>query len=299
MKDFSLEQMRTFVLVVERGGFSAAAAYLNLTQPAVSAQIRELERRLGVRLVERLGRRVAPTAAGRELLAHARAIEDQVAAALQAVEGASQGIWGRVRIGVGATACIHVLPPLLKDLRRRFPDLEIAVGTGNTLDVLRAIEENAFDVGLVTLPAPGRIFQVTPVLDDEMVVIGPPGAGAPPAVAPPAWLAEAPLILYESRGHTRRILDERLGRENLPLRPVMELGNIEAIKELVAAGLGFGIVPRMAVAGAISRGEIAAASLAPPLFRTLAVVLRRDKPLSRGLRETVRVLESLAGPRGQ
>ncbi|MGZ2987130.1 LysR family transcriptional regulator substrate-binding protein, partial [Pseudomonas aeruginosa] len=74
---------------------------------------------------------------------------------------------GRVRLGSGATACTYLLPPLLRDLRARFPALEIVVRTGNTADILRAVEENLLDVGFVTLPVVGRMFAVTPVLAEE------------------------------------------------------------------------------------------------------------------------------------
>ncbi len=173
MRGLNLDQLHTFASVIELGGFSAAAQRLNLTQPAVSLQIRQLERRLGVRLVERVGRRATATAAGQDLLDHVRRIEAAVAGAVDAMAYHATGTVGRVRLGTGGTACIYLLPPILRDLRRRYPTLEIVVSTGNTADMLKAIEANSIDVGLVTLPAAGRMLQVTPVLDDEFVAIFP------------------------------------------------------------------------------------------------------------------------------
>jgi DNA-binding transcriptional LysR family regulator len=178
MRGLNLDHLRTFASVVELGGFSAAAQRLNLTQPAVSLQIRQLERRLGVRLVERVGRRATATAAGQDLLDHVRRIEAAVAGAVDAMAYHATGTVGRVRLGTGGTACIYLLPPILRELRQRFPTLEIVVSTGNTPDMLKAIEDNRIDVGLVTLPAPGRMFQVTPVIDDEFVAIFPACAAA-------------------------------------------------------------------------------------------------------------------------
>src|SRR5205809_5785263 len=119
MRNINLDQLETFAAVIELGSFSAAAQRLNLTQPAVSFQIRQLERRLGLRLIERVGRRALPTVAGRELLPHIGHIDDALAAAFTAIGPYAQGVAGRVRLGTGATACIYLLPPVLRDLRRR------------------------------------------------------------------------------------------------------------------------------------------------------------------------------------
>jgi DNA-binding transcriptional LysR family regulator len=292
MRRISLDHLHAFASVIELGGFSAAAARLNLTQPAVSLQIRQLEQRLGVRLVERVGRRATPTAAGLDLLGHVRRIEAAVDAAVDSMAYHASGAVGRVRLGTGGTACIYLLPPVLRDLRRRFPSLEIVVSTGNTPDVLKAIEANTIDVGLVTLPAPGPMFQVTPVLDDAFVAIFPTGE-RPPRSVTAAALAGRPVVLYEPGAHTRSIIDEWATRGGVSLKPVSELGSVEAIKELVAAGLGCGVLPRMAVPPASVRGRLIVRPLSPELHRTLAVVLRRDKPLQRGLREVVTALGAL------
>ena len=119
MRDLRLDQLRTFTEVIAHGSFSAAAERLRLTQPAVSLQVRQLEKRLGVRLIERVGKRATPTPAGAELLDHARRIDASVAAALEGMARHAGGTFGRVRIGTRATACIYLLPPVLRDLRRR------------------------------------------------------------------------------------------------------------------------------------------------------------------------------------
>jgi DNA-binding transcriptional LysR family regulator len=289
MRGLNLDQLEAFAAVVEFGSFSAAAARLNLTQPAISFQIRQLERRLGARLVERVGRRAQPTAAGRELLPHISRIGTSVASAVEAMAGHAQGVAGRVRIGTGATACIYLLPPLLSDLRRRFPLLEIVVRTGNSPDMLRALEDNALDVALVTLPAPGRMFDMEKLLDDEIVAVFPPGFASPETVSPAA-LAELPVLIYEPGGHARRVIDDWFRAAGTALKPVMELGSIEAIKQLVAAGLGCGLLPRLAIG---EGGSLAAHSLTPPLHREIGLVVRRDKVPDRGLRELMRSLGEL------
>jgi DNA-binding transcriptional LysR family regulator len=298
MRGLNLDQLASFADVIERGSFSAAAQHLNLTQPAISLQIKQLERRLGVKLVERVGRRATPTAAGSDLLAHIRRIDGAVAGALAAMAGHATTVAGRVRIGTGATACTYLLPPLLRDLRRRFPALEIVVSTGNTGDQLKALEDNAIDVGLLTLPAPGRAFQVTPVLEEDFVAVFAAGEARLPATATPAALALLPVVLEDPGATSRDIVEAWFLRAGRRLKPVMELGNVEAMKRLVSAGLGCSVLPRMAVAGDGRRDGLAVRPLAPKLSRRLAVVLRRDKPLQRGLRELVNALLAIgAKPR--
>jgi DNA-binding transcriptional LysR family regulator len=275
--------------IVELGSFSAAAERLNLTQPAVSLQIKQLEERLGVPLIERMDRRAHPTDAGRALLAHAHRVEAAVAEAVAAV-GVYAGEAGRVRLGTGATACIYLLPGILRALRAAYPRLEITVSTGNTGAVLKQLEENALDIALVTLPAPGRMFEVTPIRDDALLAIFPAEGPIPPKATPRA-LARLPLVLYEPGGNARRLIDDWFGRAGLAPRPVMELGNVEAIKEMVAAGLGCAILPALAVPAGGS-AALVARPLSPPLRRKLGVVLRRDKKPGPPLRT---VYEALIG----
>lgn len=292
MRGLSLDQLETFAHVIQLGSFSAAASRLRLSQPAVSLQVKHLERRMGVRLIERVGRRALPTAAGEELLGHARRIDATVTDALEAMARHAKGTIGRVRLGTGDTACIYFLPPILRRLRAKFPSLDIVVCTGNTPDILRSIEDNTIDIGLVTLPVPGRIFDVKPLIEDEFVVIAAADAALPAGRVTPPDLAGLPVVLYESGAHIRRLIDQWASRAGHTLKPVMELGSVEAIKELVGAGLGCSVVPGMALRGADARRLIATRPLHPRLCRKLAVVMRRDKPLQRGLREVVGALRA-------
>lgn len=287
MNDLDLAQLETFADVIELGSFSAAAARRNISQPAVSMQMRALERRLGVRLIERIGKRCHPTAAGQDLIPHVGRIRAAMTEAIEAVAPYQQGWSGRVRLGTGATACIHLLPPLLRRMRQSMPRLEITAHIGNTPDILDKLESNALDIALVTLPAPGRAFAVTPVYEDELFAIPPPEAASFSGPVTPAFLAGQPLVLYEAGGHTRRVIDRWFSDAGTMSKPIMELGSVEAIKNLVEAGLGWAVLPGLS----LKSGEAGAPSpryrLEPSLKRTLALVLRRDKKLDRGLREII------------
>jgi DNA-binding transcriptional LysR family regulator len=293
MPELKLEQLRAFADVAELGTFSAAAARRHLTQPAVSLQVRHLEKHLGVRLIERTGKRAAPTAAGREVLLHAQHIDSAVAALFAGMTRHGGGVLTRVRLGTGATACTYLLPSVLRDLRREQPALEISVITGNSDDVLKSIEENRLDVGLVTLPARGRAFDVQPLWEDEIVAVARRDSHALPTKVTSSTLNHVALLLYEPGGNTRRLIDRWFRRGGLRPTPAMELGSVEAIKRLVAAGLGCGLVPRLALTRA-DRRSLAVRELSPRLTRTLAVVVRRDKVRHQALRRTIAALKTAA-----
>ncbi len=205
----------------------------------------------------------------------------------------STGTMGRVRLGTGATACIFLLPPILRDLKHQFPSLEITVSTGNTADIVKAVADNIIDIALVTMPASGRMLEVTPVMSDEFVVIARPDMQLPARITATA-LSRLPVLLFEPGGNTRRIADKWFARSHVNLKPVMSLGSVEAIKELVAAGLGCAVLPRMAVRKEENKGFLDIRSLSPRLYRKLALVIRRDKLLYRGLRETCNALRELS-----
>lgn len=294
MRGLNLDHVRAFTEVARLGTFSGAAEQLNLTQPAISQQIAQLEKRLGVILIERLGRRATPTAAGLELLDHAAQIDGAVAAALERLSRHRSGEVGRVRLGTGATAAIYRLPPMLRRLRQRLPSLEITIATGNTSDVVKAVQDNALDVALVTLPAGGRNLQVTPLLDDEFVAVTARDGLKLPARVTPDVMAHLPMIMFEPGGQTRLVTDQWFFQGGVELKPNMALGSVEAIKRLVGVGLGCAILPAVALKEPGDRGRLIVRRLSPRLYRKLAIVVRRDKVLQRGLRETVRALHELA-----
>lgn len=293
MASLNLDQLRTFIDVVASGSFSATAARHNVSQPAVSFQVKQLEKRLGVRLIERIGRRAMPTAAGSELLDHAARLFGEVDATLEAMARHADGTMGRVRLGTGATACIFLLPPLLRELRGRFPDLEITVAAGNTPEIVKAVEENALDIALVTMPVSSRILAVEAVLEDEFVLVAPPGTDLPERMTPDL-LKGLPLILFEPSGNTRRLVDQWFAKSGIAPHAIMSLGSVEAIKELVGAGLGYAILPAMAMRRTAAAAPLVLRPLLPRLARELAVVLRRDKVLHRGLREVAASLRGQA-----
>ncbi|MBW0368304.1 LysR family transcriptional regulator [Ensifer adhaerens] len=290
VRGFNLDQLRAFMDVAELGSFTAAAERTGLTQPAVSLQVKHLEQHLGVRLIERIGRKAQPTPAGHELLRHGRRIEKEVIDASESMAPHKAAAVGRVRIGTGATACIHLLPPVIAKIKGSMPGLEIVVRVGNTEDILRDLEANSLDLALVTLPASGRSLEVEPIYDDELVAIAPASESHDDATSvDAAFLGSRSLLLFEG-GNTRRLTDDWFGASGVRVRQAMEFGSVEAIKQLVGAGLGWSLIPRLALRQSEGTATFRTFHLRPALTRALALVVRRDKHLSRGLRETMQAI---------
>src|SRR6266568_2215345 len=250
--------LRTLHEIARLGSFSRAADSLHLSQPAVSLHVRQLEDGLGLPLLERMGRRAALTRAGAVLLEHGGRALDALEAAAARVRALRGVVAGRVRVGTGATASIYLLPPILRRLRARYPDLELVIVTGNTPEIAKAVAENALDVAVVTLPVRSRQLVVTPFYTDRLVIEG--------------WF--------------------RRGR--VTPRVAMELGNGEAIKELVSAGLGPSITSAISVRAEARAGTLRVIPLSPPLVRRLGIIRRRDKPLSPPLQALLQALQRRA-----
>ena len=284
MTTLNLGYLATFRLVHQRGSFSAAADLLGISQPAVSLQIRQLEQFLQTRLVERTGRGIRVTAAGEALLAHGERIQQAVDEAIRAVSAFSHDVSGTITLGTGATACIHLLPPLLEQLRSDYPLLNVGVTTG--------IEENRLDMGLVTLPVSSRALDVLPVMEEEFVFIASREQQEAFRAFTPEALYAHPLIAFESGSGTRALIEGWFAASGSGIAPVMQLGSIEAIKRMVRAGLGYSIVPRMAVEQEADRDGLCVRSLTPVLHRQLAVVMRQDKILSKGIAGIIRLVQN-------
>jgi DNA-binding transcriptional LysR family regulator len=282
--DLNPAHLRTLEEIVRRGSFSRAAESLHLSQPAVSLHIRQLEERVGLAVLERVGKRAFPTPAGEILLHYAERAFRELDAAAHAIDRLRGVVAGRIRLGTGATASIHLLPPLLKRLRVRYPELELIVRTGNAPDMARAVAANELDVAVVTLPVTSRHLLASTIFHDPLLAIAPAIAQwrrRRPVTA--AELAQHPLMLYETGGTIRRVIDDWFRRAGVLPHVAMELGNEEAIKKLVGAGLGLSIIPAIATRDETRTGTIVALRLDPPLARRLGVVRRRDKPLSPAL----------------
>jgi DNA-binding transcriptional LysR family regulator len=294
--DINPVHVRTLQAIARSGSFSRAGETLHLSQPAISHHVRHLERAVGVPLLIRRGRRASPTEAGAVLLDHAgRAFKvlDEAREAIQRLQGR---VAGRVSVGTGATASIYLLPGLLRRLRARHPQLELVIVTGNAGEIASAVSRGELDVGLVTLPVSvGRSLAVSLFYVDRLVAIAPPGRQwrrRTPMTA--AELSREPVILYERGGTIRRVVDDWFRRGRATPRVAMELGNAEATKKLVGAGLGLSVVSEVAAKAEARAGALNLIPLRPALYRRIGIVRRRDRAPRPALLAFMTALENAA-----
>jgi DNA-binding transcriptional LysR family regulator len=292
----NLNHLTIFHAVAQAGSMTQGAELLDISQPAVSKQVRQLERALGVHLFDRIGRRVHLSDAGEVLANYARllfALEHEAEEAMADVRAVGRG---KLVIGASTTIGTYLLPSVLAEFWRRHPNVELFVEIGNTAQVHRRLIGHELDIGLTE----GLVDE--PELDaevfhrDELVVIASPSHRlAGKRRVPPTALQEEPFVLREEGSGTRAVEERALAQLKLPLRVAMALGSTEAIKRVVAEGVGLAIVSRMAVRTECAAGTLAVLRVAGlRLQRPLHVVRRRGRRDGPALRAFCGVLRGLA-----
>jgi DNA-binding transcriptional LysR family regulator len=257
-------QLAAFCAVVDRKSFSQAAELLGVTQPAVSLQIRSLEKRLGERLLDRSARRVEPTEAGLRLYRSAQrmlALEEQL---LQEVSGAGDELTGRLEIGCSTGPGATVLPLLLCEFQAENPGVTISLSVNDTLHVIDLVAERRLELGVVGAAPRHRAVTFEPFFRDEVVLAVPPGhAFAGETVALEDLRTEALILMQEGAG-VRQMIEDELRAGGVRLRDLdvhLELGLQESVKAAVAAGHGVTFISRSSIEPELASGTLAAATV--------------------------------------
>jgi|SRR6266508_2957599 DNA-binding transcriptional LysR family regulator len=257
-------QLQAFCAVVEKKSFSQAAEQLGVTQPAVSLQVRALEQRLGQSLLDRSGRRVEPTEAGRRLYRSAQrmlALEEQL---LDEVSTDDGRLTGTLAIGASTGPGAHLVPLLLCEFQREHPDLHVALSIWDTQTVIDRVVDRQLELGVVGALRRHRSLEFEPLVRDEIVLAVPPGHDAAGGTISLDQLKEETLIVMQEGAGVRQVVEEELRRAGLRLRgiePKLELGLQESIKSAVAAGYGVAFISRTAIEGELAAGRLAAAQV--------------------------------------
>ena len=250
----SLDNFRLIVFraVAEQHSFRKAAEELYLTQPAVSLQIKALEEEIGVQLFDRSGSQIALTEAGEILLNYSRRANALLVQAQQEIAALSGEHAGNLALGASTTIAQYVLPRLLGEFSKAYPRVHLTMISGNTEQIVDAVEEQTIELGLIEGPARNRNVKTEPFLADELVLIVPSAhEWSELKSIPCSEIAAAPLLLRERGSGTRRVVEMALESQCVKLSSlqiVMELDSTEAIKSAVEAGLGVGFVSRWAIA---------------------------------------------------
>jgi DNA-binding transcriptional LysR family regulator len=253
-------QLAAFCAVVERKSFSQAAERLGVTQPAVSLQVRSLEKRLGRKLLDRSGRRVEPTEAGMALYRGAQrmlALEGQLIDELDAGEGGE--LRGTLEVGASTGPGSTVVPVLLCEFQRENPGVAVSLSISDTQSVVDRVAERELELGVVGAARRHRGVVFEPFLRDEVVLACPPGHRFAGKTVTLAQLREEPLIVMQEGAGVRQVIEDELRRAGTRLRdlePRLELGLQESVKSAVAAGYGVTFISRAGIEADLAAGTL-------------------------------------------
>lgn len=256
-------QLAAFCAVVERRSFSQAAERLGVTQPAVSLQVRSLEKRLGRKLLDRSGRRVEPTEAGLALYRGAQRmlqLEGQLVEELAAGDGADLG--GTLQVGASTGPGSTVVPVLLCEFQRANQGVAVSLSISDTQSVVDQVAERELELGVVGAARRHRGVVFEPFFRDEVVLAVPIGHRFAGRSIGLGELRQEPLIVMQEGAGVRHVIEDELRRAGTRLRdlePRLELGLQESVKAAVVAGYGVTFISRAAIEADLAAGTLATA----------------------------------------
>lgn len=237
--------LNAFVAIADHGGFSAAAAQLHLTQPAVSKRIALLEASLNARLFDRLGRQVLLTEAGRLLLPRAKQMLAEADAARRAIDDLDQDISGHLSLATSHHIGLHRLPPLLRRFSALHPRAALDIRFVDSEQAYAQVLQGDAEVALTTLGPTQPPLRSTPIWDDPLhVVVAPDHPLATRTKVTLADLAAHPSVLPDAVTFTHRIVADAFARRGLSLQLRMTTNYLETIKMLVSVGLAWSVLPQ-------------------------------------------------------
>jgi DNA-binding transcriptional LysR family regulator len=277
-----LDQLHTFLEIVRLKSFSKAAQTCYRTQPAISAQIRQLEQELNTTLFERLGTRISLTVAGRIFAEHAEQILALRRRAQDAINELEKVPRGELLIAANEATCIYVLPKVFAEFKKQFPNVQLLVDRSYGTRVVQAVIDNLADFGITQLPVQEKKLQVVKIHTDEIRLLIPPRHrfAAYDRVMPQDLRGEQ--MLLPKTGTTRARLNAWLDAVQDELNVSMELDSTEMIKRFVMADLGISFLAASHCQEEVEQRRLASVSLGPePMIRRLGLIYRKDKSLSK------------------
>ncbi len=274
-------RLQVFQTVARLLSFTKAAEELHMTQPAVTFQVRQLEEQFNTRLFDRTHNRISLTEAGQRVYECANRIFELYAEMDNAVRELTGDISGVLILGASSTIAEYMLPELLGDFKKEYPDVTIRLRVANTDGIVSMVENNAIDLGVVEAPVTNKNLVVEECRTDKMVLIVPPGHPlAGEEVVPVKKIADYPFICREEGSGTREVMLESMQQAGInpnDLNLSMELGSLEAIKGAVEAGMGVSVLSSATIEKELKLGTLVAIKLDPPVERPFSFVHQKQK----------------------
>jgi DNA-binding transcriptional LysR family regulator len=290
------DQLHTFLEIVRLKSFSKAAQTCYRTQPAISAQVRQLEQELRADLFERFGSRISLTTAGRIFAGHAEQMLELRRRAQDTIAELETNPRGELVIAANEATCIYILPTVFSVYRELFPAVQLQVDRSYASRVVEAVAENSADFGLTQLPVDEKRLQVVDIHKDEICAIVPAGHPLAGRKTVEAQDVTEFYLLLPKQGKTRTRLNQWLEPVEDRIRISMELDSTEMMKRFVIAGLGVSFLAISNCREEVATGKLAAITLAPePMVRRLGLIYRRDKALSKAALGFIQVVMENVG----
>ena len=278
--------MRIFVSVFQKNSITKAAQELHLAQPSVSLAVRELEDYYGIRLFDRIGRHIAPTACGKEFYRYAV----HIVSLFNEMEKKMRNwdTFGTLRIGASITIGTHILPVLIHRYQDQFPDLMIEAKVSKSASVEDEIIHNGIDLGLIETQPSHPDLRAVPFMTDSMCAITAPDH--PLASVKSISLAELsrfPFLMREKGSAGRKLLDAAFSLQQITVSPRWESTNTQALVKAVAEGLGVSVLPYLIVKKDIEEGTVRQIPLNQPIRRNLNVIYHKSKFLTDNMKSFI------------
>lgn len=236
-------QLRAFSILAETGSFTETARNLHLSQSAISHAIKALEEDVRCRLLDRMGKKVTLTQAGEQFLVHANKILETMEAAREGLDELGKWGRGRLRIGASTTACQHILPAVLREFKESFPQCVIQIEPGDAPHSIEMLRNHRVDLALAMEPKREDQFEFRPLFTDELqFIVSPLHPWALAGRVERDTIAAQNYIVYHKTSYTVQLVEEYFRKEDLVLNTVIDLGSMEAIKEMVKIGVGISVL---------------------------------------------------------
>lgn len=295
----NLKQLEYFVRVAEVGSFSKAAVLLDIAQPALSRQVRLLETDLRAVLLQRTGRGVVLTEAGKRLFEHATGILQLVAQAREDLEAGRDEPTGRIVVGLPPSMGRVLTLPLVQGFERRLPRARLAIVEGLSAHITEWIATGRVDIGLVLNPQTQEAIEVQPVSEQELCLVSPVGSGEADDDVSFASLGSYPLVIPERTHAIRRMIENQAALSHIKLQIAWEVSGVQSILDLVRSGHGHAVLARGAVLASGRPEAFCVRPLVRPgLTSRLFLATSANKPSTPLLRHAVELLLQLAREQG-
>jgi DNA-binding transcriptional LysR family regulator len=255
--NYTLNQIQIYLKVVQTMSITKAAEELNLTQPAVSIQIKNFQAQFEIPLIEIIGKKIYVTDFGQEIAKSAEGIIDQVYAINYKTMAFKDQLLGRLKVSVVSTGK-YVLPYFLTEFLKNNPGVEISIDVTNREKVFQSLENNEVDFSLISTDINSPAYDYIDILENELYLVGNKATAAlKPKFVFQEFNKELPLIFRENGSGTRKIMESYLKKQGINALKKIELMSNEAVKQAVMAGLGYSIMPMIGIKNELKNGQLA------------------------------------------